>query len=479
MVNKGLNSYFKILISGIAILILNCSNSFVFCQTDSARVSGNLKWKENSITGFPSKVKILGKGQPHLSIHAIVDSSGEYSVKLPRGTYVISPALDYYWGQQFIRIDDKNSQITITVASNKDVIAPVLEIDTISLPDLIPEKGILHDFNNKKARLLDEFIIKYLEYYEIPGVSLALILNGQVLYHKTYGIKNTYTHEPVNDETLFEAGSVTKPLFTFAVMRLVERGILDLDKPLFQYLPFKDVEHDERYKLITARHVLSHQTGFPNWANRNKNGQFHLLFTPGTKFGYSGEAFEYLKRVIEHITGKEIRIILKEELISPLNLKNIYFEKNEYLLKNAANGHIDNLPTNIRLIENPKVAYGVYTEAKSFATFMLALINRIGLKPETYNEMFKIQTTIPKDDSEKKDGWDINSYRGLGFEIEKSPYGLIIGHGGSTSTGFTCYFNMFQDLNMGYAIFSNSNSGSILVQSPIMEFLITGKRIGK
>jgi CubicO group peptidase (beta-lactamase class C family) len=474
---RNLNTYYRRFFLSLVIFILIGTNSFIYCQTDSAIVSGHLRWKENSITGFPGKVNINAKGESSFLIQADVDSSGGYSVKLPIGTYNILPAVSFYWVKRFIRIDNKNSQITITVKSNKDVIAPILEIDTIPLPDLIPKKGILHDFNNEKAILLDNFIKGYQEYYEIPGVSLALIKNGQIVYHKTYGIKNTNTKDPVNDETLFEAGSVTKPVFTFAVMRLVERGILDLDKPLYQYLPFEDVAHDDRYKLITARHVLSHQTGFPNWANRNEIGQFDLLFTPGTKFGYSGEGFEYLKRVIEHITKKDIGVILEEELINPLNLKNIYFEKNDYLLKVAANGHIDNLPTNIRLIDSPKVAYGMYTEAKSFAAFILALSNRQGLKPETYNEMFKIQTTIPKDDSEKKEGWDVNSYRGLGFELEKSPYGLIIGHGGSTSTGYTCYFNIFQDLNLGYVIFTNSDTGGILVQSPIMEFLITGKEI--
>jgi len=129
-----------------------------------------LRWKENSITGFPGKVNINAKGESSFLIQADVDSSGGYSVKLPIGTYNILPAVSFYWVKRFIRIDNKNSQITITVKSNKDVIAPILEIDTIPLPDLIPKKGILHDFNNEKAILLDNFIKGYQEYYEIPGV---------------------------------------------------------------------------------------------------------------------------------------------------------------------------------------------------------------------------------------------------------------------------------------------------------------------
>jgi CubicO group peptidase (beta-lactamase class C family) len=69
----------------------------------------------------------------------------------------------------------------------------------------------------------------------------------------------------VNDQTLFEAASVSKPIFAYFVMRMVEKGLLNLDTPLYKYLPYPDIEHDDRYKLITARMVLNHTTGFPNW----------------------------------------------------------------------------------------------------------------------------------------------------------------------------------------------------------------------
>jgi CubicO group peptidase (beta-lactamase class C family) len=247
-------------------------------------------------------------------------------------------------------------------------------------------------------------------------------------------------------------------------MRLVEKGILDLDKPLYQYLPFEEVAHDDRYKLITARHVLSHQTGFPNWAERNEKGQFDLKFTPGTDFGYSGEGFEYLKRVVEHITQKDIGTILEEELLIPLHWKHVYFQGSKYVAEFAAHGHYDNSPTDIRLIKKPMMAYSMNTEAKSFSTFMLALRNKKGLKPETYKEMFKIHA--PREDS---------VHWGLGFSIENSPYGLVYGHGGSTSSGFICNFSFFQAIDMGYVLFTNSHMGEWLAIPLLTEFLITGK----
>ena len=70
------------------------------------------------------------------------------------------------------------------------------------------------------------------------------------------------TGEKVNDNTLFEAASCTKPVFSFAVQRLAEREIIDLDKPLYLYLPYPDIAYDERYKLMTAKHVLTHRQAF-------------------------------------------------------------------------------------------------------------------------------------------------------------------------------------------------------------------------
>ncbi|HEY4786657.1 MAG TPA: serine hydrolase domain-containing protein, partial [Bacteroidales bacterium] len=332
---------------------------------------------------------------------------------------------------------------------------------------------ILLSFDKEKAILLDNFIKTYQEFYEIPGVSLALIKNGQVVYHKTYGVKNTYTQEPVNENTLFEAASITKPVFAFAVCRLVEKGIIDLDKPLYLYLPFEEIAHDERYKLITARHVLCHQTGFPNWAYENKDGKLDIKFTPGTGFGYSGEGYEYLKRVVAHITGKEIGDVLKEEVLDPLELKNVYFAKNDYLAKVVANGHFDNLPARAILPESPGMAWSMHTEANAFSTFILALMNRKGMKPETYDEMFKFQTTFPLSEKEKSQGLEI--YFGLGIELEKTPYGLVFEHGGNNGD-FKCQFKMFKDLNVGYVIFTNSNTGGQLAYDAIAEFLITGKK---
>ncbi|MDY8137316.1 serine hydrolase [Aquimarina sp. 2201CG5-10] len=437
-----------------------------------ATITGQIRWKDISTKGFPDQVRLTSTDNPILWTQAAVDSTGIYNIDLPPGSYDITVANPiYYQDDEPMRIQDKNKLNVVVGNKQTQKISP-LELSFSPVPEIIPEKGILHNFDETKSKTLDKFINTYQEYYGIPGVSLALIKEGKVIYHKTYGVKNTLTQEKVDDKTLFEAASITKPVFGFAVMRLVERGVIDLDKPLYEYLPFEAIEHDERYKLITARHVLSHKTGFPNWAWMNDDGKLDIKFTPGTEYRYSGEGFEYLKRVVAHITDKDMTTLLKEEVLDPLDLKHTYFKKNEYLQKVVANGHFSNYATRASLPDNPGMAWSMHTEAKTFSNYLLGLSVKKGLKPETYKEMFSVQTKIPKEEKDNRPDWE--EYFGLSIHLQKTPYGLSFGHGGNNGD-FKCEARMYQDLNMGYVIFTNSNTGDKL-NDALLEFLITGKK---
>ncbi len=150
---------------------------------------------------------------------------------------------------------------------------------------------------------LEQLIPQLMKDGDVPGLSIALARGGELVWHKGFGVKNTKTNEPVTDGTVFEAASLSKPVFAYAVLKLVDAGKFDLDKPLNQYLPGNyDVGDDSRLGLITARHVLSHTPGFPNW--RPRGGALKIHFTPGDRFSYSGEGFVYLSKVIEHVTER-------------------------------------------------------------------------------------------------------------------------------------------------------------------------------
>jgi CubicO group peptidase (beta-lactamase class C family) len=108
-----------------------------------------------------------------------------------------------------------------------------------------------------------------MDYCTVPGLSIAVIKDSEVIYKKAFGVKDSMTAEAVTDETLFEACSLTKPVFAFAVNRLAERGDIDLDKSLYDYhsgsSQVADVITDDRLRLITARHVLA-DLGIPGRA---------------------------------------------------------------------------------------------------------------------------------------------------------------------------------------------------------------------
>src|SRR4030095_1153264 len=128
------------------------------------------------------------------------------------------------------------------------------------------------------------------------------IRDGKIIWNHAFGVKNASTREPVDDNTVFEAASLSKPVMAYAALKLVDAGKLDLDKPLAQYLEKPYLEGDDRLNLITARRVLTHTTGFPNW--RQQGQPLKIVFPPGERFSYSGEGFVYLQKVIERLTGQ-------------------------------------------------------------------------------------------------------------------------------------------------------------------------------
>ncbi|HET6541847.1 MAG TPA: serine hydrolase domain-containing protein, partial [Chryseolinea sp.] len=136
---------------------------------------------------------------------------------------------------------------------------------------------------------LDDFLASKMKKLKIPGLSAAVINDGKVVYQKTMGYANMEEKLPITTETIFEGASLSKSVFAFFVMTYVEEGKLSLDKPLYQYLPYADIDYDDRYKKITARMVLSHRSGFPNWRRDEPDGKLKIKFEPGTQYLYSGE----------------------------------------------------------------------------------------------------------------------------------------------------------------------------------------------
>ena len=433
-------------------------------------VSGHVAWDKPMKVSLPGQVRITGM-QSELWLETELDSTGNYSVAIPAGQYKIMLPDAYLLNGHDVYTTGQKKSITVSVKAGQKTALPSLTLQGSAAPDLIPAKGMLHDFTLATAGKVDEFIKAYQQYFNIPGVSLALIKDGKMVYHQTYGVRNTMTSEKVDDNTLFEAASITKPVFSFAVQRLAERGVIDLDKPLYLYLPYDDIAYDDRYKLMTARHVLTHRTGFPNWRYMNEDGKLNLKFTPGTAYNYSGEGFEYLKMVIQKITGKKVEQVLQEEVIEPMGLYHTFFSKNDSLQRMVAYGHFDGLPSNNNLPESPGMAYSMHTEAAIFTRFMLYMLEQKGLKAETYDTMFQKHSEFNYDPGDEKP--KIPAYMGMSLEIRETPFGKSFGHGGNNGD-FKCKFEMYKDKKMGYVVFTNSNTSDPLLEM-LRKFLVEGK----
>lgn len=436
-----------------------------------ATVRGRVSWDKKMETPLPGTIRLASVERPSLWLTTRIDSTGNYSAEIPTGKYEVAFPEPYFPSGEHLYSAIQKEPVVINAQARQTVTVKSLTVASEPVPHLLPEKGVLHDFTSASTKTVDHFIQSYQEYLKIPGVSLALIKDGKVVYHKTYGVKNSITREKVDPNTLFEAASITKPVFSFAVQRLAERGLIDLDKPLYLYLPYPDIAYDDRYKLITARHVLTHRTGFPNWRWMNDDQKLDLKFTPGTDYNYSGEGFEYLKMVVEKITGKKVEQVLKEEVLGPAGLYHTFFSSNDSLRQMVSKGHYDRLPTYDEPPASPGMAYSMHTEAKAFTNFMLYMLDQNGLSAKTYDTMFSKHSDFKYDADDKKPRYP--SYMGMSLEIRETPYGKSFGHGGNNGD-FTCHFEVYKDLKAGYVIFTNSNTSYPLLVA-MRQFLVEGK----
>src|SRR5437867_11306064 len=155
-------------------------------------------------------------------------------------------------------------------------------------------------FRNLVAHLEDA-IPRWMQDVKIPGLAMIIISDATIAWRGAFGVKDAASKVPVNNETMFEAASMSKPVFDYVVMKLCEKGVMNLDASLTKYTSERFLEGDPRLELITARHVLSHTSGFQNWRSDEEPLKIH--FTPGEKFSYSGEGYSYLQSVVTRLTG--------------------------------------------------------------------------------------------------------------------------------------------------------------------------------
>ncbi|GAO41886.1 putative beta-lactamase [Flavihumibacter petaseus NBRC 106054] len=299
---------------------------------------------------------------------------------------------------------------------------------------------------------------------QVPGLSMAVIRKGKADTLFALGVRSLDTREAVTDETIFDAASLSKTVFAYAVLQLVSSGKLDLDKPLYQYASYPDLEHDKRYQQITARLVLSHTSGLPNW---RRGPRLEFMYDPGKQFQYSGEGFVFLSKVVEKITGMRINDWMQQMVFQPLGMTHSSYRDTAFLHNDFAWSHEDvGITRQKNFPSEPNVAYSLQTTAADYAKFVIAFMEGKGINKKVREQMFRPQNNSAMDPKNSRLSW------ALGVGVESEPQGAGNWQWGDNGT-YKALLLFYPDKKEGLVYFTNSYNGLALAPE-ILDMVFPG-----
>ena len=308
----------------------------------------------------------------------------------------------------------------------------------------------------------------------VPGLSIAVIRGGKTVWVESFGVRNAETKKPVMADTMFNVGSLSKPVFAYSVLKLVDAGKLKLDEPLAPYLPKESTEGDPRFKQITARIVLSHRTGFPNWPGDGKPLVIH--FTPGERFSYSGAGMVFLQQAVEKITGKPLNDYIEDAVFTPLGMKHSSYVWNPSFENEVAVGHaVGGDPVDLFKADHANAAASLQTTAEDYAIFLDAVLQKKGLQPATLRDMEAPQIAVDPACENCVEGTpsgklSTSIFWGLGFGIEKTAEGESLWHWGDNGV-FKAFFVVRPGTSSGVVYMTNSENGLSIARQILAETL--------
>jgi CubicO group peptidase (beta-lactamase class C family) len=312
-----------------------------------------------------------------------------------------------------------------------------------------------------------EITEKWLAEKHIPALGIGYIKDGKMAQISVFG--NLEKGKPAPKNTIWNVASLTKPITANVTLRLVSEGKWDLDEPIYTYWIDPDIANDPRHKLLTTRHILSHQTGFPNWRWNNKSKKLAFDFDPGKKYQYSGEGMEYLRKALEKKFNKTLDQLANKLIFKPLNMGDTKFFWDETVdTTRFAKWHNDKGKL-YETYKNTKAngADDVLTTIEDYGHFLISIMNSEGLSKPVFEDMVKHQVKT-------KNG----KYFGLGFEIYDLGQGeYALSHGGSDKGVQTIVF-LFPKTKQGLIVFTNVDDGHKTYETLLKHYLgDNGKRI--
>jgi len=305
------------------------------------------------------------------------------------------------------------------------------------------------DFKTRISRL-EQVVPELMAKGAVTGLSLCLVQEGQVVWSLASGVQDVESGRSVEGDTIFQAASLSKPVFAYGLLGLVEEGLLELDRPLGEYWEYEDLAHDGRGGRITARMVLSHSSGLPNW--RESGQPLEFAFEPGEKFGYSGEGFVYLQKVVEQLTGMGLAEFAAQRVFEPLGMALSGYAWREEYEELIAHGHnMAGESLGRAEWENANAAASLHTTAAEFGRFVAGVLNGEGLATESVREMLSPQVKVTEEIA-----W------GLGWGLQEGEAGRSFWHWGDNGN-FKAFTLGLPESGAGMAMFTNSFYGQSIV----------------
>lgn len=320
---------------------------------------------------------------------------------------------------------------------------------------------------NQLSELLDVHTPEALKENHVPGLALAIIEDGEVIFKKGYGFADVTKKEEVNAKTGFNIGSISKMFTAWGIMKLAEEGKLDLEEPASNYisswkLPLSEFDESK----VTIRNLLQHTAGLSVHGyngyekkealtstkesllgSTREEEQVQLTMQPETKWQYSGGGYTLLQLIIEELTGKSFAVYMDEAVFKPLKMKHTSFDIDKSIVKKSAKAY-DEQGKEIPLrLFNAQAAAGLHTTLDDLIIFAMAsFTDNPVLSKKSIDELIR-----PTDLSR-------GNY-GMGYMV-MNRFGnfTLSGHGGSNE-GWQSGFMLDFYSRSGIIVLTNGSSG--------------------
>lgn len=315
---------------------------------------------------------------------------------------------------------------------------------------------------------IDATVLRVMRAGRVPGVAVAILDEGKVVFQKAYGMRDVERRLPLTVDSVLAGASFTKSVFAYMVMQLVAEGKMDLDRPVHTYLPralpsyrdYRDLAGDLRYRKITARMLLSHTSGLPNFRGESEDRKLRIYFEPGARYAYSGEGIQLLQMVVEAVTGTPVAELMRARVFGPLGMTRTSMVSEARFENDYANGY-DERGRSMGHQQRRWASAGgsMQTTVRDFARFLAAVVN--GEREEMLRPQIAIRSrrqfpTLDPAVTDANDG--IRLSYGLGWGLYWTPYGKAFFKEGNDG-GFRCYTVMFDGLRRGIVLMTNSANG--------------------